>query len=138
MRYGDAEDSAVEWVRSWSETMSERAAAAQQLSDEVSRLTVSELDDDRAIRVTVNGSGAMTDLHLAPEAGRLPVDQLAATIMRTMRRAQADLAVRVGEIAARTVGSDSETARQVVFSFERRFPASPDESPTSDGSVRGR
>jgi DNA-binding protein YbaB len=113
---------AEDWVRNWSASMSERAAAAQALSDEVARLTVTATDRERWITVTVNGSGAVTDLRLEPEAG-LDMDALAAEILRTMRRAQAELAERVAAVAARTVGPDSETARAVVSGFERRFPA---------------
>jgi hypothetical protein len=39
---GAAED----WVRSWTASASERAAAAQSLSDQVSRLSVSASDPD--------------------------------------------------------------------------------------------
>jgi DNA-binding protein YbaB len=109
--------------------MSERAAAAQELSDRVAGLTVSASDRDRSITVTVNGSGGLTDLRLAPEAARLGMGRLADEILRTMRQAQATLAERVAGIAAQTVGDDSETARAVIASFERRFPAAPEASP---------
>jgi len=114
-----------EWVRTWTATVSERAAAAQALADQVARLVVTASDPDNTITVAVNGSGAMVDLRLSPRAGRLATDVLAGEILRTMRRAQAALAERVAGIAKRTVGSDSETARTVVSSFERRFPAEP-------------
>ena len=128
---GAAED----WVRTWSASMSDRAAAAQALSDQVSRLSVSAEDRDRAITVTVNGSGGVTDLRLAPEAARHGTDRLAEDILRTMRRAQAALAERVAAIAERTVGSESETARAVISSFERRFPASDDVHPDTGRSA---
>jgi DNA-binding protein YbaB len=117
---------AEDWVRSWTASASERAAAAQSLSDQVSRLSVSASDSDQAITVTVNGSGVMTDLQLTVEAGRLPMDQLARTILKTMHTAQASLAEEVASIAAETAGPDSETARAVISSFERRFPPQPD------------
>jgi DNA-binding protein YbaB len=116
---GAAED----WVRSWTASVSAKAAAAQALSDQVARLAVSASDREKLITATVNGSGALIDLRLAPEAGHWSMDRLAAEILQTMRRAQASLAERVAAIAEQTVGSDSETARTVVSSFERRFPA---------------
>lgn len=124
-----SDDSAQEWVRSWSAALSERAAAAQALSDRVARLTVSASDRDESITVTVNGSGVLTDLRLAPEAARLGMQRLGDEILRTMRRAQARLAEHVSDLAAQTVGPDSETARAVVSGFERRFPAEPEASP---------
>jgi DNA-binding protein YbaB len=124
-----SDDSAQEWVRSWMAATSERAAAAQALSDRVAQLTASASDRDGFITVTVNGSGVLTDLRLAPEAARLGMERLGDEIVRTMRRAQARLAERVSDIAAQTVGPDSETARAVVSGFERRFPAEPEVPP---------
>jgi phosphatidate phosphatase APP1 len=116
-------DAAEDWVRSWSASMSERAAAAQALSDRVAGLAVSATDPQRTITVTVNGSGALTDLRLTPDAGGRGMERLAVDILGTMRQAQARLAGEVADIAAETVGTDSESARAVVSSFERRFPA---------------
>jgi DNA-binding protein YbaB len=129
---GAAED----WVRSWTASVSEKAAAAQSLSDQVARLAVSASDRENMITVTVNGSGGLIDLRLAPEAGRWAMDRLAAEILRTMRRAQASLAERVAAIAEQTVGSDSETARTVVSSFERRFPVERAEDDDQPGGGR--
>ena len=114
---------AEQWVRSWSASAAEQAAAAQAMSDEVSRLSVTASDPDRLVTVTVDGSGTMTGLYLAPEAARSGTDRLALEILRTMRRAQAQLAERVAEIAGRTVGADSATGRSVVAGFATRFPA---------------
>nr|WP_143234981.1 hypothetical protein [Actinoplanes atraurantiacus] len=64
----------------------------------------------------------MTDLRLDRRARGYDDDRLAAEILRTMRRAQAELAGAVAEIAHRTVGADSPTGRSVVSSFDSRFP----------------
>jgi DNA-binding protein YbaB len=120
-------DRAEEWFRSWSASVSERARAARTLSDEAARLRVSASTPDHTITITVNGSGAVEDLRLHADAARRGMDRLATEIMRTMRQAQAALAGRVAEIAAQTVGADSETGRAVVSSFERRFPEDDDE-----------
>jgi DNA-binding protein YbaB len=115
-------DAAEEWVRSWSDAVSERAAAARELADRVARLTVDATDPDRLITTTVNGSGGLVGLRLEPGAARLAMDDLADLILRTMRRAQSRLAEQVADIAAQTVGADSESARAVVGSFEQRYP----------------
>ena len=64
----------------------------------------------------------MTDLRLGEAIRKRPVDEVAADILATMRRAQAKLAGRMSEIAAQTVGADPEAGRAVVAGFERRFP----------------
>ena len=128
-----------DWVRSWSASISERAAAAQALSDRVGQLSVSASDRYRTITVTVDGSGAMIGLWLAPEAGQQGMERLAGDILQTMRRAQANITDQVAGIAAQTVGADSETGRAVVSSFELRFPPEPEipADPTGQGSYRG-
>ena len=121
----DVADDAQEWVRSWSASVSEQAAAAQSLSDQVGRLTATASDRERLVTVTVDGSGCIAALHLEQRAGRLEMDELASVIVRTMRKAQTDLTRQVVEIAERTVGADSATGRAVVSGFEGRFPGGP-------------
>ncbi|TQS42640.1 YbaB/EbfC family nucleoid-associated protein [Cryptosporangium phraense] len=120
MEFGLGED----WVRNWSAAASERAERTMQMAEEVAGLSVSARS--AGVVVTVTASGAVTDLRLTDAVRGWPVDRLAADILTTMRRAQAELAGRVAEIAARTVGPDSETARTIVRSYQARFP-SPDE-----------
>jgi phenylpyruvate tautomerase PptA (4-oxalocrotonate tautomerase family) len=120
-------DDAEDRVRSWSSRDPGSAEATTALADRVARLTASAAGDDGAIRVTVAGSGNVTGLMLDDRVQRLPGQELAAEIMRTVRRAQAGLAGRVAEAVEETVGADTETGRAVLESFARRFPAEPEE-----------
>jgi hypothetical protein len=124
-------DDAEEWVRSWSAQVSGRAGATAALADRVAQLSASAVGADRAIRVTVGSSGAVTGLELDDRVQRMTGAELAAEILAVMRRAQAGLADRVAEAVDETVGSDTETGRAVLDSFSQRFPAEPDESPTT-------
>lgn len=121
-------DSAEERVRSWSASVSERAARAQEMSRLVAKLTASAASGDGAVRVTVAASGVVTDLHLDEPVRSRPAMRIAAEIMATMRRAQARLADAVAGVAAQTVGADSETARAVVAGYTARFPRPPEGS----------
>lgn len=96
-------------------------------------LSVSASGRDGAVRVTVAGSGMMTDLRMDDRVLRWPASEIAAQVMSVMRRAQASLASRVAEIADETVGADSETGRAVVDGFVRRFPEPPDEEESLGG-----
>ncbi len=116
-------DDAEEWVRSWSSQVSGRAEAAAALADRVAALTASADGDGGAIRVTVASSGNVTGLALDDRVQRLPGQELADEILRTMRRAQAGLAGRVAEAVDETVGADTETGKAVLESFAQRFPA---------------
>lgn len=123
-------DAAEEWVATWSASISERAASAQEMARRVAELNVTATGADGAVAVTVAGSGVMTDLRLDERVLRWSPDEIAAAILAVMRRAQGALAARVAEVAADTVGVDTETGRAVVSSFARRFPEPP---PDDDG-----
>jgi len=133
--FGTDTEAADEWIRNWTASVSEQAAQAQSMSDQVAQLSVSATSADGAIEVTVGGSGVMSDLRLDERTRKWPAAETAAEILAVMRQAQAMLAGRVAEIAAETVGPDSETARAVVSSFERRFPSPvPDDDEDEHGT----
>lgn len=111
-----------EWVDSFERSARERAAAAQELAAGVAGLSVTAEGAGGAVRVTVSGSGSVTDLRLEPEVEGWAAQQIAERVMWTMRRAQAQLAQEVRDVTARTVGLDSESGRAVVGSFLERFP----------------
>jgi hypothetical protein len=78
----------------------------------------------------VNSNGNVTGLGLDDRVRRLPGADLAAEIMRTMRRAQAGLVDQVAAAVEETVGAESDTGRAVLESFTQRFPAMADEPVT--------
>ncbi|WP_444947131.1 YbaB/EbfC family nucleoid-associated protein [Micromonospora ureilytica] len=121
-------DAAENWVRSWSASVSERAAQAQEMSRLVADLSVSATSADGAVRVTVAATGVVTELRLSDRVQGWPGARIAAEVMTTMRRAQAQLAEAVADVAARTVGESSETGRAVVASYTERFPEPPESS----------
>ena len=118
-------------MRSWSEHVSGRTEAAAELADRVATLTASASGDDGAIRVTVASSGVLTGLELDDRVQRLRGRELAAEILRTMRRAQAGLTLQLAEAVNETVGAGTETGRAVLESFAQRFPAESDPAPES-------
>jgi hypothetical protein len=116
-------------MRSWSAQVAGRTEAAAALADRVATLTSSAEGGSGAIRVTVASSGIPTGLELDDSVQ--PGKDLAAEILRVMRRAQAGLVDRVATAVEETVGADTETGRAVLDSFAQRFPADPDESPAA-------
>ena len=123
-------DDAEEWVRSWSSQVSGRAEATAALADRVAGLAASASGADGAIKVTVASSGNITSLELEDSVQRYAGADLAAQILRVMRRAQAGLCDRVAEAVDETVGADTETGRAVLESFAQRFPVDAD-APTA-------
>ncbi|MEU4339060.1 YbaB/EbfC family nucleoid-associated protein [Micromonospora lupini] len=137
---GDFDAATERFVASWSASISERAAQAQELSERVAAMSATAEGADGSVQVTVAASGAMTDLRLDPRVLGWRADEIAAEVLAVMRRAQGRLAPQVAEAAAETVGADSETARAVVGSYESRFPevTEEDEPGYAGWSDRGR
>ena len=129
--FGTDPDSAQRWVRAWSASSGDRAARAYELSERVAGLSVSAKRSDGAVEVTVDGSGAVTDLRLSELVRKWPADVITSEILTAMRSAQAMLPARVADLAAQIMDADSPTTRAVVASFGQRFPA-PIDAPASD------
>jgi DNA-binding protein YbaB len=123
MPVDDELDRAEAWIDNLSASVTEQAAKAQAMSQQVADLQVSAESPDGSVLVTVSGSGAVTNLRLGEATRKRPADETAAEILSVMRRAQAKLVSQVADIAAATVGSDSAAGRAVVASFEQRFTA---------------
>ena len=128
-------DAAEDWLDSWTASVSAQAERAARLSRNVAALTGSARNADGSIRVTVGSGGQIETLELSDVVHRWPGARLAEQILVVMRQAQKDLAAKVaGEVEA-TVGSDSETGRAVIDSFETRFGRQDDQT---GGADRGR
>jgi DNA-binding protein YbaB len=110
-----------EWIGEWLSSISARAAQAQQLSEQVARVTVSASSPDGAIEVKVCSSGALADLRLAETVKAWPAQKIAAEILAVTRAAQSKLAARVAEMAARTVGEQSPAAEALVEGLKLNF-----------------
>ena len=117
-------DRAEAWIDNFSASLTEQAAKAQAMSQQVADLRVSAESPDGSVVVTVAGSGVVTDLRLGETTRKRPAEETAAEILTVMRQAQARLAARLADIAAATVGADSPAGRALITSFEQRFPAS--------------
>jgi hypothetical protein len=122
-------DDADDWVRSWSAQGPGRPEAALALAERVSVLTATATGADRAIRMTVASSGAMTGLELDDRVQRMTGAELSEEILRVMRRAQSSLTDQVVQAVEETVGADTDAGRAVLESFSQRFPTEPQESP---------
>jgi citrate lyase gamma subunit len=115
-------DAAEDWLDGWAASVSEQAERAAMLSRRVAALTGSAESSDGSIKVTVGSSGQLESLELDDRVDQVRGAELSRRIMAVMRDAQARLAGRVAVEVDQTVGSDTETGRAVIHSFESRFP----------------
>jgi hypothetical protein len=105
------------------------SGAAAALADRMATLVSSADGDEGAIRVTVASSGNVIGLELDDRVRRYSGAELAAAILKVMRRAQAGLVDRVAAAIEETVGAGSATGRAVLDSFAGRFAADPEQVP---------
>lgn len=119
----DLTDAALdEWVAN-AEAM---AVKYQQLSADVSRVSVTETTPDGMIAVTVNSAGLVTDMRLADRATEMPAAKITAGIMHAMRKAQSRIAGEVAEVMKSTIGEDTDMADAVLTRYNDTFPPPPE------------
>ncbi|MTD58454.1 YbaB/EbfC family DNA-binding protein [Amycolatopsis sp. RM579] len=94
---------------------------------QLQQLSATLSSNDGAATVTVNASGALQKLAFGAKARELPLEQLAATIVTTAQRAQAQAARQITTIMAPVVGADSDA----MHFLQEQLPAPevPDEQP---------
>lgn len=103
--------------------------------EQVQGVAVTEQSPDGAVRVTVQSSGALTDLVLSDKVRQMNPNRLASHVLSCVQRAQGRLADRVQAIVD-GAAPDDETGRRIVESFRDRFPQPPaeyGEEPASHG-----
>jgi DNA-binding protein YbaB len=120
-------------IQAWAqgfEAKAERYQAAQAKTEQL-RLTAASADG--AVRVTVLADGTVTDIQFSERIRTMPLADLSAQIMATMKRAQGDIAGRVGEVMAEQLGDeDLQTREFTLANLRSRFPEMPDEAPGPD------
>lgn len=111
------------WLDTWSADIEQRAQRAKALAQQMAGVSATASTPDSAIRVKVDNGGVIQDLVLGEGAMRMRPNDLAAAILATARRAQADLARRAAAIVDQTIGLDTESGRAVLLAYQQRFAA---------------
>ena len=91
------------------------------------QLSATQSSQDGAATVTVNASGALQKLAFGPKARELPLERLAAVVVATAQRAQAQAARQITEIMAPVVGDNSDAMQFLREQFPA--PEVPEEQP---------
>lgn len=106
----------------WSASVQRQVEQGKAFADRVAAVSATATGRHGAVEVTVGGSGTVTALHLDDRVRDWPAKELADEILAVMRRAQAQLAAKVSQVAADTIGADSPSAHAVVAGYTQRFP----------------
>lgn len=107
----------------WIADAEQMAARYQQLSTDVSQVSITESTPDGLITVTVNSGGLVTDLRISERVTGMPGPQVAAGVMMAMRRAQSRIAAQVAELMHATIGQDKAMVDAVMTNYQEMFPA---------------
>src|SRR5689334_9411234 len=97
-------------LRSFELRAEEQAAQARRLSARIEQSTATAESTGGEVTVTVDSTGGLAALRFGAAAERLPLDRLAALVLETSRRAQAEIAKQVGDLVSDTYGLGSPTA----------------------------
>lgn len=86
---------------------------AEEAKSQIANLTGSASSSDGAVTVSVSAGGALLSLSFGTKADELPKDRLAALVMSTAKRAQAQAVGQIATIMAPVIGENSEAMQFV-------------------------
>ncbi|GAA3022666.1 YbaB/EbfC family nucleoid-associated protein [Actinokineospora globicatena] len=109
-------------LRRWSAGVAAKAERYQEMQTEVAAVSVTESSREDFVSVTVDATGAVTDLVISERSREISGAELSELVLRTMRLAQSRITEQVAEVMTRTVGDDPQTVAAVVDSYRARFP----------------
>lgn len=137
-------DEAERRIRRWAQGFADKAERYKAVQQQTDQLRLTAASGDGRIKVTVRADGSVTDLQFTDKVRQMQPAELAAQILSTMHRAQADIASRVGDVMAQHLGDeDAQTRSMMLDNLRERFPEQPAEpaepaaSSTWDGPPEG-
>lgn len=86
---------------------------AEEAKSQIANLTGAATSSDGAVTVSVSAGGALLSLSFGTKADDLPKDRLAALVMSTSKRAQAQAVGQIATIMAPIIGDNSEAMQFV-------------------------
>lgn len=116
--------------------VTENAQRYQKLREGLAGISVTETSPDGRVTLTVDAGGVLTDLHLDDDDARPPSQEIEATVLTTLRRAQSRLPERAAEIIG-TMESDPDAVCQALSDYREHFPESPPEIPAPARAENG-
>lgn len=119
---GGSPEQVEQQLEEWARQAEQKAERYQQMGAAVSAVGATESSPDGMVSVTVNASGAISNLVLSDQIRTHSGADVAAQIMACMQRAQSRLAAQVAAAMQATIGDDQSTIDTVVSGYEQRFP----------------
>lgn len=129
-RLDDADD-ALRLNDAWGAASRDALARVERVQAAVEAVRVEMWSPGREVRVTVDATGLLTDVHLSERALRASALSLGSIIVRTAAAARAEAGRRVEAAASDTLGADDDPLLRSVRGAARTLaePRSSDSSP---------
>jgi DNA-binding protein YbaB len=103
---------------------------AEEAKSQIANLTGAATSSDGAVTVSVSAGGALLSLSFGTKADAMPKDRLAALVMATAKRAQAQAVGQIATIMAPVIGENSDAMRFVQSQIPQiDVPDEPDDAP---------
>ncbi|MGW4212725.1 YbaB/EbfC family nucleoid-associated protein [Lentzea sp. NPDC004789] len=103
---------------------------AEEAKSQIAGLTGAATSSDGAVTVSVSAGGALLSLSFGAKADNMPKDRLAALVMTTAKRAQAQAVGQIATIMAPVIGENSDAMRFVQSQIPRiDVPDEPGDTP---------
>jgi DNA-binding protein YbaB len=116
-------EQAIANIDAWAQGLAEKATRYQAAHERTEEIRLTAATSDGSVRVTVRADGSVTGLELAGSARTMPLEELSAQILATMRRAQAKIADQVATVLTEEIGAeDPQTRTAMVSELRSRFP----------------
>jgi DNA-binding protein YbaB len=113
-------------VDDWERDAVAKSQRYQQMQAEVEQISITESVANGAVSVTVGHNGLPTDIKMTDAVRKMTPDEIAASVMRAIQKAQSKYPERMQAILAETVGDD-DTTQHLVATAVDNFPPPPAE-----------
>ncbi|MET8999449.1 YbaB/EbfC family nucleoid-associated protein [Amycolatopsis sp. NPDC004169] len=115
-------------VDDWERDAAAKSQRYQAMQAQVEQISLTGTVAGGAVSVTVGRNGLPTGIRMTDGVRSMSPDEIAANVMKAIRKAQSQYPEKMREILAETVGDD-DTARHLAETAERNFPDAPQEDP---------
>ncbi|MBE8519440.1 YbaB/EbfC family nucleoid-associated protein [Amycolatopsis sp. H6(2020)] len=115
-------------VDDWERDAAAKSQRYQAMQAQVEQISLTGTVAGGAVSVTVGHNGLPTAIRMTDGVRSMNPDEIAANVMKAIRKAQSQYPEKMREILAETVGDD-DTARHLAETAERNFPDAPEEGP---------
>ncbi|CAM3703609.1 YbaB/EbfC family nucleoid-associated protein [Kibdelosporangium persicum] len=116
-------------IQQWAAGFEAKAQRYRAAQEQTEQLRLSAASSDGSVRVTVRADGTVSDLQFTEKIRSMPLADLSAQVLATMRKAQSGIADKVGEVMTEQLGDEDQQTRSVMLGNLRdRFPELEDQA----------